>query len=73
VAFGSPAQAAEQLRVRTALSTGPFIGRSGRVEDAVHLTDATQRGSVAVLRFRLDRDAVPFMSGEGPALFAGCP
>ncbi|MCD9196657.1 hypothetical protein [Aeromicrobium wangtongii] len=72
-AFGSPAQAAEQLRVRTALATGPFIGRSGRVEDALDLRSATVDGSVAVLRFALDPDEGAFMSGEGPALFAGCP
>lgn len=72
-AFDSPAQAAEQLRVRTALSTGPFIGRSGRVEDSLDLRGATVHGSVAVLRFALDPDAGAYMSGEGPALFAGCP
>jgi len=72
-AFGSPAQAAEQSRVRAALSTGPFIGRSGRVEDSLDLRDATASGSVTTLRFALDPDAGAYMSGEGPALFAGCP
>jgi hypothetical protein len=72
-AFGSPAEAGEQLRVRSALSTGPFIGRSGRVEDVLDLRDATTSGSVAILRFALDPDAGAFMSGEGPLLFAGCP
>jgi hypothetical protein len=72
-AFDSPGQAAGQLRVRQALTTGPFIGRSGRVEDSLDLRDATTDGSVAVLRFALDPDAGAYMSAEGPALFAGCP
>jgi hypothetical protein len=71
--FGSPARAADQVRVRTALSTGPFIGRSGRVEDSLDLVEAFQTGSVAVLQFAVAPDAGAFMTGEGPALFAGCP
>lgn len=72
-AFASPAQAAAQARVRAALSTGPFIGRSGRVEDVLDLRGATAHGSVATLRFALDPDKGAFMSGEGPLLFAACP
>jgi hypothetical protein len=72
-AFDSPAQAAGQARTRTALATGPFIGRSGRIEDSLALRAATVEGSVATLRFALDPDTGAYMSGEGPALFAGCP
>ncbi|MET1038955.1 MAG: hypothetical protein ABW075_11815 [Aeromicrobium sp.] len=72
-AFGSPAEAADQLRVREALATGPFIGRTGRVEDTLDLADASTSGSVISLRFRLDPDRGAFMSGEGPVLFASCP
>lgn len=72
-AFDSPAEASEQARVRAALATGPFIGRSGRVEDSLDLTAATSEGSVATLRFNLDPDVAAYMSGEGPLLFASCP
>jgi hypothetical protein len=72
-AFGSPSEAAEQLDVRTALSTGPFIGRTGRVEDTLGLVDGTADGTVATLRFRVDADEAAYMSGEGPLLLAACP
>lgn len=72
-AYSSPAEAATQVRVRKALSTGPFIGRSGQVEDSLDLREATASGSVASLRFDLAPDGGAYMSGEGPVLFAGCP
>lgn len=72
-AFGSPAEAADQLRVRSALATGPFIGRSGQIGDTLDLVGATTTGSTLTLRFDLDPDRGAFMSGEGPLLFAGCP
>ena len=72
-AFDSPATAADQLRVRTALTTGPFVGRPGRVEDTLDLVRSSVAGSVATLRFDLDPDRGAFMSGEGALLFAGCP
>jgi hypothetical protein len=72
-AFRSPAQAADQSRIRAALATGPFIGRSGRIEDSLDLRGATASGSVATLSFDLDPDAAAYMSGEGPVLFASCP
>ena len=72
-AFGSPAEAAEQLRVRSALTTGPFIGRAGRIEDTLDLRDATADGTVTTLRFSVDPDIAAYMSGEGPVLFAACP
>jgi hypothetical protein len=72
-AFDSPATATAQLRVRTSLTTGPFVGRPGRVEDTLDLVQASVTGAVATLRFDLDPDRGAFMSGEGALLFAGCP
>jgi hypothetical protein len=72
-AFGTPAEAADQLEVRSALTTGPFIGRTGRVEDTLDLRDATASGTVTTLRFAVDPDRAAYMSGEGPLLFAACP
>ncbi|MET0820827.1 MAG: hypothetical protein ABWY58_07670 [Aeromicrobium sp.] len=71
-AFGSRAEATDQLRVRSALTTGPFIGRTGRVEDTLDLRGASVDGTVATLRFAVDPDKAAYMSGEGPLLFAGC-
>lgn len=72
-AFDSPAQAAEQLQVRSALAQGPFIGRSGRIEDTLELTDASTTGAVTRLTFTTDPSRSAYMSGEGPLLFASCP
>lgn len=72
-AFGSPAEAADQLKVRSALATGPFIGRSGQIDDTLDLMGSTTAGSTATLRFDLDPDRGAFMSGEGALLFASCP
>lgn len=71
--FDSAAQAADQARVRSALASGPFIGRSGLIEDSLTLASATAQGPVATLRFDVDPDRGSYMSGEGPLLFAGCP
>ena len=71
--FRSPSLAARQLQVRRALASGPFIGRSGLVEDSLVLRASTVRGSTALLRFRHDPDTAAYMVGDGPLLFAGCP
>ena len=71
--FGSPAAAVRQRQVRTALASGPFIGRSGRVEDSLVLRSSGVRGSTVLLRFGHDPDSTPYMTGDGPLLFAGCP
>ncbi|MCW2751440.1 MAG: hypothetical protein JWR83_2550 [Aeromicrobium sp.] len=73
MSFASPAQAAQQLRVRAQLVTGPFIGREGRLEDSLTLTDSTTEGSTATLRFDHPSGSVAYMTAEGPLLFAGCP
>lgn len=71
--FRSPSIAAQQAKTRASLAVGPFIGRSGRVEDSLVPLSSTARGSTAVLRFRHDPDSTAYMTGEGPLLFAGCP
>ena len=71
--FRSPSEAVGQLRTRTALASGPFIGRSGRIEESLVLRKASVRGSTAVLRFRHDPDTAAYMTGDGPLLFASCP
>jgi hypothetical protein len=70
--FESPTVATSQLEVRTALTSGPFIGGTGRLEDALELRGGSVHGSTAVLRFGHDPDATGFMTGDGPLLFAGC-
>ena len=70
--FRSPTAAAQQLRVRTALASGAFIGRSGRIEESLGLRSSSVRGSTALLRFRHDPDRTAYMTGDGPLLFAGC-
>ncbi len=71
--FRSPSVAARQLQVRTALSSGPFIGRSGQLEESLVLRSSAVRGSAAVLRFKHDPDSTAYMGGDGPLLFASCP
>lgn len=70
--FGSSATAAGQLRVRAALTSGPFIGRPGRIEDSLRLSASAVSGSTTSLRFHHDPDSTAYMTGDGPLLFAGC-
>lgn len=70
--FGSPTQAAQQLRARKTLASGAFIGRSGRIEESLVLRSSSVRGSTALLRFRHDPDSTAYMTGDGPLLFASC-
>ncbi|VXB56933.1 conserved exported hypothetical protein [Aeromicrobium sp. 9AM] len=71
--FRSPSVAARQLQVRRALASGPFIGRSGQLEESLVLRLSAVRGSAAVLRFSHDPDSTAYMGADGPLLFAGCP
>lgn len=71
--FTSPAEARKQLTVRKALTQGPFIGRSGRIEDTLKLKTATAEASATKLTFTTDTARAAYMSGEGPLLFASCP
>ena len=73
MSFDSPGQAAKQLRTRLKLTTGPFIGREGRLEDSLRLAGSTTDGSTATMRFDHPAGSVDYMTGDGPLLFAGCP
>ena len=70
--FRSPTVATRQLEVRTALATGPFIGRSGRIEESLVQRSSAVRGSTMLLRFRHDPESTAYMTGDGPLLFASC-
>lgn len=70
--FDSAATATRQLLLRRALAVGPFVGRSGQVEDLLALTSTHTSGSTATLEFGLVGDEGSFMSGDGPLLFAAC-
>ncbi len=70
--FRSPSVAAGQLRVRTALASGPFIGRSGRIEDSLVPRSTSVQGTTVLLRFKHDPDSTAYMTGDGPLLFAAC-
>ncbi|MBC7630204.1 hypothetical protein [Aeromicrobium sp.] len=72
MSFGPTVDIAGQLRARTALATGPFIGRSGRVEDSLDLTGTDADSSTLTMRFDHDPDSAVYMTGDGPLLFAGC-
>lgn len=71
--FASAGVAAEQSGVREKLSTGPFIGRSGLIEDELRLQDASWHDTVTTLTFERDPlQSSRIMSGIGPMLFAAC-
>lgn len=72
MAFGSPATASQQIQVRRDLSSGPFIGRGGQIEDALELRSARTSGDTGVLRFRHDVKTDAFMAAVGPVIFASC-
>ena len=70
--FDSAVVASEQARVRSRLSTGPFVGRTGPVSDTLRLTSASADASTVRLAFDHDPDTDVFMPGTGPVLFASC-
>jgi hypothetical protein len=70
--FPSPAVAAEQARVRGALSIGPFIGRRGDMGEVLRLRSATSDGRTAVLTYDHPADSEYLMTGQGPLLPASC-
>ncbi|MGZ5408840.1 MAG: hypothetical protein ACXWDJ_02445 [Aeromicrobium sp.] len=70
--FDSAAQASHQLKLRRALSTGPFVGRNGQIGDVLTLTAGHTNGSNVTLDFDLDATKGSFMGGDGPLLFAAC-
>jgi len=70
--FDSAVQASEQAQVRARLATGPFIGRSGPIEETLRLQSSAADESTARLSFAHDPDTDVFMTGTGPVLFATC-
>jgi hypothetical protein len=70
--FRSAAAAAEQARVRGALSHGPFIGRSGHIAEVLRLRSAGSDGRTAVLAYDHPADSEYLMTGQGPLLPASC-
>ena len=72
MAFDAPATAREQARVRESVSRGPFIGRTGQVEQALRLVASRTRGPVLTLTFERDPGRDVVMTATGPLLFAAC-
>jgi hypothetical protein len=70
--FGSAVDATEQAQVRSRLATGPFIGRTGQLDETLRLRSATSDDSTVRLDFAHDPDTDVFMTGTGPVLFATC-
>lgn len=70
--FDSVDTAREQARVREALSTGPFVGRTGQVEDDLRLQDVMVAQATLTLAFDHAPDGAVVMLGTGPLLFATC-
>ncbi|MEH3034739.1 MAG: hypothetical protein PGN07_12120 [Aeromicrobium erythreum] len=70
--FGSDRAARDQAPVRERLSTGAYVGRTGRVEDSLRLTSVRTQGPALTLAFRHDPSAEALMVASGPALFAAC-
>lgn len=70
--FTDVALARAQAPVRLALSTGPFIGRTGQVEE--QLRDPRTDVEQATLTLSFDRaaDGIVLMLGTGPLVFASC-
>lgn len=71
-AFDTTDTAREQLKIRTALTTGPFLGRYGKVEDSLRDLRAHADGDTVILDFRPTAEAEPYMVDSGPVVFAGC-
>lgn len=67
-----PSVAREQLGVREAVSTGPFIGRSGDLGRTLRYDSGSVDGSTLRLVFDHDPDTDVVMTGVGPLLFASC-
>lgn len=70
--FASAVQAARQARVRAALSTGPFIGRLGSMDEVLRLRSTHVFGSAVVLAYDHPVNAEVLMTGRGPLLPAAC-
>lgn len=72
MAFRSAAVASSQVGIREAMSTGPFIGRSGDMSEVLRLTSARSDGNTAVLTYTHPADSDYLMPGRGPLLPLSC-
>lgn len=72
MSFGSAAQASRQARTRSELSSGPFIGRMGSMDEVLQLTATRTSGSTVVLVYDHPIDSAVLMTGRGPLLPAAC-
>ena len=70
--FDSAVEASEQTDVRARLATGPFIGRTGPIDETLRLRSADADEATVRLDFAHDPDTDVFMTGTGPVLFASC-
>jgi hypothetical protein len=70
--FEGVADAREQAGVRLGLSTGPFIGRTGRLEDELRDPAASVDQATLALSFTRSADGTVLMLGTGPLLPASC-
>jgi hypothetical protein len=70
--FKSAEVASRQAEVRAALSTGPFIGRTGDMNEVLRLRSARTHGNTAVLTYAHPVDSDYLMPGRGPLLPASC-
>ena len=72
MAFDTAARASSQLELRRQLTTGPFLGRTGQLQEVLQLRSTHTDGPAAWLDFGFDADKASFMNGDGPLLFAAC-
>ncbi len=70
--FDRVAVAREQAGVRLRLSTGPFIGRTGRLEDELRDPAASVDQATLALSFSRSAEGTVLMLGSGPLLPAAC-
>ncbi|WP_311209515.1 MULTISPECIES: hypothetical protein [unclassified Aeromicrobium] len=70
--FDDVSTAREQAPIRERLATGPFIGRTGQVEDELRDPSATVDQATVTLSFDRSADGTVLMLGTGALLFAAC-
>jgi hypothetical protein len=70
--FDDVADARQQARVRLRLARGPFIGRTGRLEDELRDPRARMDQATLALSFTRAADGAVLMLGTGPLLPAAC-
>jgi hypothetical protein len=70
--FDDVARARRQAPVRERLATGPFVGRSGQVEDELRDPEVAVDQATVSLSFDRSADGTVLMLGTGALLFAAC-